>query len=178
MDKREKKSIIESLLFAWGDPLSVKDISQVMDLGKKEVIELLEDLKEEFDYLRRGVQIVNIKDTYQLTTRSEHFEWVKKLAMPKDNKSLSNAALETLSIIAYRQPVIKSEIELIRGVKCDKAISTLMEKGLIEEAGRLEKTGRPRLYKTTDEFLRCFSLHSLSELPKLEELREESVIDE
>lgn len=167
MDKRELKSIIEALMFTWGDPLSVKDISSVLDLSRKETESILDDMKEEFDFLRRGVQILKVRDTYQLATRSDHFEWLKKLSVPKDSRTLSGAALETLSIIAYRQPIIKGEIEIVRGVKCDKAIATLLEKGLVKEAGRLEKTGRPRLYKTTDDFLKCFGLESLDELPEL-----------
>lgn len=178
MDKRELKSIIEGLLFAWGDPLSLKDISSVLELNRRETQVILDEMIEEFNYLRRGIQILKVNDTYQLATRSEHFEYLKKLSVPKESKTLSSAALETLSIIAYRQPVIKSEIEVIRGVKSDKAISTLLEKGLIKEAGRLEKTGRPRLYKTTDDFLKCFGLQSLDELPVLKDSIDLSDIDE
>lgn len=172
MDKREKKSIIEGLLFTFGDPLSSRDISDILEVSKKEVVEILEDMIDEFNYDRRGVQILKTNDTYQLGTRPEHFEWIKKLATPKDNRTLSNAALETLSIIAYKQPIIKGEIEAIRGVKCDKAISTLIEKNLIKEAGRLEKTGRPRLYATTDDFLKVFGLDSLEQLPELKKTEE------
>lgn len=170
MDKRELKSIIEALLFTWGDPLSVKDISGVLELSRKEIQAILEDMIEEFNFSRRGVQILKVRDTYQLATRSEHFEWLKKLSVPKDSRTLSSAALETLSIIAYRQPIIKGEIEVIRGVKCDKAIATLIEKGLVKEAGRLEKTGRPRLYKTTDDFLKNFGLQSINQLPELKNI--------
>lgn len=169
MDKREQKSIIEALLFTWGDPLSIKDISAILEIDKKQVEEILEDMIDEFNYERRGIQIFKIKDCYQLGTRIEHFEWIKKLSVPKDNRSLSNAALETLSIIAYRQPIIKNEIEAIRGVKCDKAMSTLLEKKLVKESGRLEKTGRPILYSTTDEFLKIFGLTSIKDLPEIDE---------
>lgn len=172
MDEREKKSIIEGLLFTFGDPLSSKDISDILEVSKVEVEKILEDMIDEFNYDRRGVQILKTNYTYQLGTRPEHFEWIKKLATPKDNRMLSNAALETLSIIAYKQPIIKGEVEAIRGVKCDKAISTLIEKNLIKEAGRLEKTGRPRLYATTDEFLKAFGLVSLEELPDLKKIEE------
>lgn len=169
MDKREQKSIIEGLMFTWGDPLSIKDISEVLDLNKKQTEEILKDMIDEFNYDRRGVQILRVNDTYQLGTRPEHFEWIKELSVPKDSRTLSNAALETLSIIAYKQPIIKSELEAIRGVKCDKAISTLIEKKLVKEVGRLEKTGRPRLYATTDDFLKAFGLDSIKELPNIEE---------
>ena len=169
MDKREMKSVIEGLLFTWGDPLSIKDISDVLDIGKKQAEEILNDMVDEFNYLRRGIQILKVKDTYQLGTRAEHFEWIKELSVPKDSRSLSSAALETLSIIAYKQPIIKSELEAIRGVKCDKAISTLIDKKLVKEAGRLETTGRPIMYATTDDFLKAFGLNSLKQLPELDQ---------
>ncbi len=175
MDVREIKSIIESLLFTWGDPLELKDITSILEIGEKEVKDILEEMIDDFDYNRRGLKIIKIKDTYQLGTRSEHFEWLKKLSNPRMTKNLSNAAIETLSIIAYRQPIIKSDIEIIRGVRCDKAIETLVERGLIEEKGRLERTGRPILYGTTNEFLRYFGLETLEELPPLREISEGEV---
>ena len=175
MDIKEQKSIIEGLLFTWGDPLSVKDISRILELNKKETENILEKMIGEFNYQRRGLQILKVKDTYQLGTRPEHFKWIKELSVPRESRSLSAAALETLSIIAYKQPIIKGEIEAIRGVKCDKAISTLMDKNLVAEAGRLEKTGRPLLYKTTNDFLKAFGLGSLKELP---EINNELEVDE
>lgn len=168
MDIKEKKSIIEGLLFTWGDPLSIRDISRILELNKKETEEIIEGMIDEFNYERRGLQILRVKDTYQLGTRPEHFKWIKELSVPKESRSLSNAALETLSIIAYKQPIIKSEIEAIRGVKCDRAISTLMDKNLVVEAGRLERTGRPLLYKTTNDFLKAFGLDSLKQLPEID----------
>lgn len=179
MDTREQKAIIESLLFVWGDPLSIKDISDVLEIDKKQIKEILEEMADEFNYERRGIQIIKTNNLYQLGTRPEHFDWIKKLSIPKDNRTLSNAALETLSIIAYKQPIIKNEIEIIRGVKCDKAISTLLTKNLIKESGRLDRTGRPILYTTTDEFLRCFGIESLKDLPKLKrqsDIEEETII--
>ncbi|HEY8361404.1 MAG TPA: SMC-Scp complex subunit ScpB [Tissierellaceae bacterium] len=169
MDKRELKAIIEALLFTWGDPLELKDIASILEITEEEVKELLDEMISEFDYNRRGIRIMKINKSYQLSTRPEHYEWIKKLSNPTYTKSLSNAALETLSIIAYRQPIIKSEIEAIRGVKCDKAIETLLERGLITELGRLEKVGRPILYGTTDLFLKTFGLESLDQLPPIEE---------
>ncbi len=169
MDTKEIKAIIEALLFMWGDPLSIKDISSILEIDEKQISKLIDEMIDEFNFERRGIKIIQIEDSYQMSTRSEHFEWIKKLYSPKNTKTLSSAALETLSIIAYNQPITKSEIELIRGVRCDKAIDTLLEKGIIEEMGRLEKTGRPIIYGTTKEFLRCFGLASLDELPSLEE---------
>lgn len=169
MENRKLKSIIEALLFTWGDPLELKDIASIIEKEESQVEKLLEEMISEFDYNRRGIRIMKINNSYQLSTRPEHFEWIKKLSSPKFTKSLSNAALETLSIIAYRQPIIKSDIEAIRGVRCDKAIETLIERGLVVELGRLEKVGRPILYGTTDLFLKTFGLESLDQLPPLED---------
>lgn len=169
MEKRELKSIIEALLFTWGDPLETKDIASIIEKKEDEVEKLLEEMINEFDYNRRGIRIMKINNSFQLSTRPEHYEWIKKLSSPKFSKALSNAALETLSIIAYRQPVIKSDIEAIRGVRCDKAIETLIERGLVTELGRLERIGRPILYGTTDLFLKTFGLESIEQLPPLED---------
>ncbi len=170
MDIRELKSIIESLLFTWGEPLDIKEIESIVEVNEKELSKVMQEMIDEFDYNMRGIKIIKVNDSYQLGTRPENFEWIKKLANPKTAKNLSTAALETLSIIAYRQPIIKSDIEAIRGVRCDKAIETLMERGLIEEMGRLERVGRPILYGTTDVFLRCFGLESLENLPPLKDI--------
>lgn len=169
MDNRELKSIIEALLFTWGDPLELKDIASILEIDESEAEKLLNEMISEFDYNRRGIKVMRINKSYQLSTRPEHYDWIKKLSSPKFSKNLSNAALETLSIIAYRQPIIKSDIEAIRGVKCDKAIETLIERGLITELGRLEKVGRPILYGTTDLFLKTFGLESLEQLPPIED---------
>lgn len=170
MDIREIKSIIEGLLFVWGDPLTVEDIANILEFDKNEISRLMDEMLDDFDFNRRGIRIIKANDTYQLSTRPEHFQWIKKLNHTKPNKSLSNAAMETLSIIAYRQPIIKSEIDNIRGVKSDRSIETLMDKNLVKELGRLERIGRPIIYGTSDEFLRLFSLESLDDLPDLEEM--------
>lgn len=161
------KAIIESLLFVWGDPLSIKDIAYILEEDNNTIKDILKEMIDEFDYNRRGLKIVQVEDTYQLSTRPEFYPWISKLTQNKNNRNLSNAALETLSIIAYKQPITKSEIEAIRGVRCDKALETLLNKKLIEEKGRLEKTGRPIIYGTTKEFLRYFGLKDINELPPL-----------
>jgi len=175
VDKREIKSIIESLLFVWGDPLSLKDIANVLNIEEKELKTIINEMIDEFDYERRGVKISKIDNGYQLGTRNEHFKWIKKLCVPKENKSLSNAAIETLSIIAYSQPITKTEIESIRGVRCDKAVETLVNKKLIEERGRLDRTGRPIIYGTTSRFLQYFGLKDLKELPPLNNIEEDII---
>lgn len=172
MDDREIKSIIEGLLFIWGDPLTIDDISNILEVKSTDVVRLMDEMLDDFDFNRRGLRIIKANDTYQLSTRPEHFSWMAKLNHTKPNKSLSNAAMETLAIIAYRQPIIKSEVDNIRGVKSDRAIETLMDKNIIKELGRLERIGRPIMYGTTDYFLRLFSLESLDDLPDLEEMIE------
>ncbi len=170
MDKREIKAIIESLLYIWGEPLSLKDLCGVLELEKNEVKEMINEMISDFNYNRRGLQIIQINNSYQLTTRSEHYDFICKLCTPKNDSTLSNAALETLSIIAYKQPITRIEIESIRGVKCNKSINSLLQRELIREVGRLDKTGRPILYGTTETFLQHFGLTSLEQLPELEEL--------
>ncbi len=178
MDTKEVKSVIEALLFTWGDPLNISDIANILEKDKKELHIILQEMMDDFDYNMRGIRIIKINNSYQLGTRSEHFEWVRKLANQKPEKALSNAALETLSIIAYRQPVIKSDIEAIRGVRCDKVIETLLEKFLIEERGRMDRVGRPILYGTTELFLKAFGLECLKDLPILKDSIDEDMIKE
>lgn len=176
MDEREIKAIIESLLFIWGDPLSLSDIANVLEIKREKAKEILEEMVSEFEYNRRGIRIITVNDKYQLSTRPEHYQWISKLINKSSNKTLSNASLETLAIIAYKQPITKNQIEAIRGVRCGKAIETLLSKNLIKEIGRLKKTGRPIIYGTTEEFLRYFGLKDLNDLPKLDEFN--SYIDE
>lgn len=168
MSKEELKSVIEAILFAWSDPLSVKDLSNVLDVETKEIRNTLKEMIDEFNYEHRGIQIIQMNNHYQMSTKPEYHKYLKKIFIPKNNRSLTQAALETLVIIAYKQQITKTEVEQIRGVKCDRAIKTLLEKDLIEEKGRLEKTGRPILYGTTLNFLKVFDLKSLEELPTIE----------
>lgn len=161
--------IIESLLFTWGDPLDLSDIANILELTKKKTEKLLGDLIDIYSDESKGLRIEKRGSMYQMGTKPEYNDWIVKLNRPTTNKNLSNAALETLSIVAYKQPVIKADIEAIRGVKCDTAIYNLLEKELIEEQGRLERIGRPILYGTTDLFLKVFGLQSLEGLPELNE---------
>ena len=172
MDKNEIKSVIESLLFTWGDPLEVKDLASILEIPEGEVSLLIKELMDDLDYNRRGVRIIKINNSYQIGTRPEHYQWIKKLSLSRANKNLSNAALETLSIVAYRQPIIKADMEAIRGVKCDRVLQTLIERKMVCELGRLERTGRPIIYGTTEEFLRSFGLESIDDLPSLNEVEQ------
>ncbi len=169
MDKRELKSIIEALLFTFGDPIEAKEIAKLLDISPKKTEELLSEMKSEFDYSRRGIRIVRFNNLYQLGTRVEHHDWIQAIVFARNRRTLSNAALETLSIIAYKQPVTKSEIDYIRGVKSDRSLETLIARKLVIDKGRLDKPGRPIIYGTTDEFLRYFGLQTLTELPDIED---------
>ena len=166
MDYGRMKSIIEGLLFAAGDEgLDARQIASVLESKPEVVADIVEDMKHDFRRSQRGVQIVEIAGAYQLTTLPEHAPYFQKLAQSPTRASLSQAALETLAIIAFKQPITRVDIEEIRGVKSDRAIQTLAARGLIEEVGRAEAVGRPILYGTTKQFLDYFGLSGLEDLP-------------
>lgn len=170
MHNKNLKSVIESLLFAWGEPLNVNEISKLLNLKPFVIKQTVDDMVREYDENpERGLVIQQFGSSYQLTTKKKNFEFIQSLMQTSVNKSLSSAAMETLSIIAYKQPVTKVEIELIRGVKSSYVIKSLLDKSLIKEVGKLDKPGRPSLYATTDEFLRHFGIKSIAELPELKE---------
>lgn len=160
------KSVIEGLLFVAGDEgIDIKQLAAVVELDKETVEDIINDMLGDYKRGYRGFQIIQIADTYQLTTLPEHASYFERLATSPSNSTLSQAALETLAIIAYKQPITRVDIEEIRGVKSERSISTLVNKGLIKETGRLDAVGRPILYGTTKEFLEYFGLKSLKELP-------------
>lgn len=162
------KSILESLLFAWGEPLSITEISRILTLSTSKITAVLDEMTKELkEDDNRGLIIQRFGNSYQIITKKENYEFIQSLLQTTVNKSLSTAAMETLSIIAYKQPVTKVEIELIRGVKCSNVVKGLLDKGLIKEVGKLDKPGKPTIYATTDEFLRHFGLNSINELPAL-----------
>ncbi|MFL1672268.1 SMC-Scp complex subunit ScpB [Paenibacillus dendritiformis] len=167
MDFQTLKSIIEGLLFMAGDEgLNSKQIAEITEQRQEIVMEALHDLQADMERSKRGIQIVAIAGMYQLTTLPDHAPYFERMAYSPSRSSLSQAALETLAIVAYRQPITRVEIEEIRGVKSDRAIQTLVNKDLIEETGRAEAIGRPILYGTTRAFLDYFGLASLAELPE------------
>lgn len=162
------KSVLESLLFAWGEPLNINEISRILNLPASHVAKVLDEMTRHLEGdADRGLIIQRFGNSYQITTKKENFEFIQNLLQTTVNRSLSTASMETLSIIAYKQPVTRVEIELIRGVKCSNVVKGLLDKGLIKEVGKLDKPGRPTLYATTDEFLRHFGLNSIEELPAL-----------
>lgn len=173
MDEREMMAVAESILFVSGDPVSTKDLSQLLGIDQRSTKKLMQRMIDCFNFERRGLQVICVNDTYQLATRPEHKEYVEKFVGAEKYQGLSQAALETLAIITYRQPITKADINEIRGVKSDYTIMNLMNKGYIQEVSRLDAPGRPILYGTTDLFLKSFGFTSLKDLPPLEELEED-----
>ncbi|MDH7480412.1 MAG: SMC-Scp complex subunit ScpB [Armatimonadota bacterium] len=161
------KNILECMLFVSPQPLIVRQVAQSLEIDEGEVERAIHELR--LDYNGRGLQIVRIAGGYQMCTRPEYADYIAKLLKP-ERVRLSRAALETVAIIAYRQPITAPEIEAIRGVNSDGVLHTLLERGLIKQVGRKETVGRPILYATTEEFLNHFGLNDLSELPELEEV--------
>lgn len=170
------KSALETMMFMWGEPLEVKDAAEVLEADRKDVRDLLKELQTEYEQEGRGIRIREVDDAFGFVTLADNDIFLKKLCTPVRVRRLSQAALEVLAIIAYRQPVTRSEIDSIRGVKSERVIDGLIDKGLIEISGRSDGVGRPLIYATTKEFLKKFgfaSLKDLPEVPEYEELRRE-----
>ncbi len=173
MQVNELRSAIEAILFASGDPVDINKISQALNSNKNIIRNILDILIDKFDSNTSGICILRLNDKYQMCSKTQYAEYVKKIMNIKKNVSISQAGMEVLAIIAYNQPVTKSFIEQIRGVDCSGIISNLNSKGLIEERGRLELPGRPLLYGTTSTFLRSFQIQSINELPNIKNQSEE-----
>ena len=170
------KSALETMMFMWGEPLEVKDAAEVLEAEKADVRELFKELQTEYEQEGRGIRIREAGDAFGFVTLADNDMFLQKLCTPVRVRRLSQAALEVLAIIAYRQPVTRSEIDSIRGIKSERVIDGLLDKGLIEVTGRSEGVGRPLIYATTREFLKKFgfsSLKDLPEVPEYEELRRE-----
>lgn len=173
MNKTENLiSSLEAMLFAAGDPVEAGKLADVLELDIETVEKLLGTLGAQYDERNSGLMLIRIDNKYQLCTREVFSENVRKLMEIRKNAPLSNAAFEVLAIIAYNKTVTRSFIEQVRGVDCSGPVSSLVQKGLIEEKGRLDLPGRPLIYGTTDRFLRCFSLNSLDDLPELPKTEE------
>lgn len=169
MNQQELQGALEAILFAAGDPLPVKRIAAALELPEAEVETAVNSLKEVLDRRQSGLVLKRLGDQVQLCTRTEFSEPVRQVLAMKKNTPLSGAAFEVLAVIAYNQPVTKSFVEQVRGVDCSGVITSLTQKGLIEEKGRLDLPGRPIVYGTTPAFLRCFCIESLEDLPPLPE---------
>ncbi|WP_257347789.1 SMC-Scp complex subunit ScpB [Pseudalkalibacillus decolorationis] len=172
--RAEQRAVIEGLLYVVGDEgLEAKQIADVLQIDPIEVEELMQEMKDVYTKRDRGIEIVEIAGGYQFTTKAAHISYYERFLESPTTSSLSQAALETLAIIAYKQPITRTEIEEIRGVKTEKPLQTLSAKLLIKEVGRAEGTGRAILYGTTKDFLEYFGLKSTAELPVLPEKHEE-----
>lgn len=167
MEIKKLQGAIEAILFSSGDPVSVNRIAEALELDVPTASKMLKNLMDEFNRPDAGIRIVKLENNYQMCTNPEYAGHVRKVMDMRRNTPLSQAAMEVLAIVAYNQPVTKAFIEQIRGVDCSGVLGSLTSKGLIEERGRLELPGRPLLYGTTPDFLRCLSISSLSELPPL-----------
>ena len=172
------KSAFESMLFVWGQLLPAKDAAEVFDISEADAIGIFQELQEEYEQERRGIRIRRVGKAFQFVTYGENEEFVRRLCTPVKIKRMSQAALEVLAIIAYKQPVTKGEIDAIRGVRCDRVVEGLVTKGLVRDRGRSEAVGRPILYGTTDEFLKHFGFESLKDLPEIEDIEEVIGMDE
>ncbi len=166
-EKTEFFNAAEALLFVSGEPVSIPRFSEIMEISESQIEKLMTEMINEYNYQRRGMKLIRLENAYQLVTRSEYFDYVVKMVTSGQRKVLSPSVLEVLSVVAYNQPVTKAAIEHVRGVDSSYSISKLLERNLIEQRGRLDMPGRPLLYGTTDEFLRCFGLESINDLPKL-----------
>ncbi|MBO4384886.1 MAG: SMC-Scp complex subunit ScpB [Clostridia bacterium] len=171
--KEKLVGALESVLFVTGEPIPKAEVARIFELSGPELDELIGIMEKDYIERKRGIRLYSTGDTLQLVTDPGNNEWLIKLLAPPQEKNLSESIMETLSVIAYRQPVTRADIEAVRGVRCEYAVSQLIKQGFIKELGRKDVVGRPMLFGTTDAFLRRFGLHDLSELPPMPETEEE-----
>ena len=167
MEIEKIQSIIESMLFAAGRVVTINEMEMALEVSRDNLEKILDNMQEKYKSEERGIELIKINDGYELCSKKENYEYIYQIIDKRNKPKLSNAALETLSIIAYNPRISRAEIESIRGVNVDATIYKLLEYGLIEEGGKLDLPGRPMSYKTTDEFLKMFGYSSLNDLPEL-----------
>ena len=167
MEVGKIKSIIEAILFAAGREVTEKELVLALEISEEDIENIIKDIQEEYKREDRGIEIIKVDKSYQLTTKKELYDYIYPILDKRSKPNLSNAALETLAIIAYNPKISRAEIESIRGVSADACVYKLLEYGLIEEAGKLDLPGKPMSYKTTNDFLKLFGYSSLEELPEL-----------
>lgn len=167
MEIEKIESIIESILFATGKTVSIQEMQLALEMPKEDIEKIIQKMQEEYKSGNRGIELIKLNEGYQLCSKKENYEYIYQVIDKRSKPKLSNAALETLAIIAYNPRIARAEIEAIRGVSVDATIYKLLEYGLIEEAGKLDLPGRPMSYQTTDEFLKMFGYSSLNDLPDL-----------
>jgi segregation and condensation protein B len=170
--RKKMKSALESMMFVWGEPLSAKDAAAVLEADRKEILELFEELKKEYEQEGRGIRLREVNEAFQFVTYADNEMFIEKLCRPVKVKRLSQAALEVLAIIAYKQPVTRAEIDAIRGIKSERVIDGLINRNFVAVCGKSDGIGRPNLYGTTDEFLKAFGFETLKDLPDIGEFRE------
>ncbi|MCI8410216.1 MAG: SMC-Scp complex subunit ScpB [Lachnospiraceae bacterium] len=179
MELKRLEAIIESVLFTMGEAVEVERIAAVIEHDTDTTKKIIRGMMDKYDVEDRGIQIIELEDSYQMCTKAEMYESLVRIAHIPKKHVLTDVLLETLSIIAYKQPITKVEIEAIRGVKCDHAVNKLVEYELVEEVGRLDAPGKPILFGTSEEFLRSFGIGSIEELPipnqdKVENFKQEA----
>lgn len=167
MEIEKIKSIVEAILFACGREVKVNELVSSLEINREDIINIIEIMRQEYDEQKKGIEIIKLNDSYQMCSKKEYYEYIYPILDKRSKPNLSNAALETLSIIAYNSGITRSEIDMIRGVNSDATIYKLLEYNLIEEAGKLDAPGKPMTYKTTLNFLKMFGYSNLEELPKL-----------
>lgn len=166
---KQKQAMIEGILFSMGGSVKKRQLMEALEIEEDLLVYLIDQLKREYKREERGIQLLELDGAYQLCTKPEFYGSLIRIVNHPKKPKLTDVMLETLSIIAYKQPVTKQEIEAIRGVKCDHPVNKLLEYHLICEAGRLDAVGRPILFRTTEDFLRCFGVESIKDLPIVEE---------
>ncbi len=167
MENEKLKAAIEAVLFTMGDSVEISHLAAALNTEPEKIRELLKEMKERYEEEDRGIRLLELESAYQLCTKTEYYDYLIRIAKQPKKYVLTEVLLETLSIVAYKQPVTRLEIEKIRGVKCDHAVNKLIEYGLIEEVGRLDAPGRPLLFGTTEDFLRSFGVSSTEDLPRI-----------
>lgn len=182
MEIDKMKAIIEAILFASGRPVEIKELISALELPEEDIIQIIESMKADFQEANRGIEIIRVESGYTLCSKKEYYDYIYPLFDNRAKPNISNAAMETLAIIAYNPKITRAEIESIRGVNSDATIYKLLEYNLIEDAGKSDLPGKPTVYQTTEEFLKTFGISNLDELPELPRYRldenEQIVIDD
>lgn len=167
LERKKAEAVIEAILFTMGDSVEIDKLASVIEEDVKTTKQILSDMKGNYEKEDRGISLIELEGSVQLCTKNDMYEYLIKIAKVPRKLTLTDTLLETLSIVAYKQPVTRLDIERVRGVSCDHAVNRLIEFDLIKEVGRLDAPGRPLLFGTTEQFLRSFGLQSLEELPEL-----------
>ena len=167
MEIEKSKAVIEAILFACGREVEIKELMSALEISREDLCAIIESMRQDYEKEDRGIQIIKVQDAFQLTTKKEYYEYIYPIFDKRSKPNLSNAALETLSIIAYNPRITKAEIETIRGVNSDGTMYKLLEYNLIENVGKADAPGRPSMYSVTNEFLKMFGITNLDELPEL-----------